>query len=268
MYQTLDTIQPEQIDGLIKSHNYRYVSLRDSAGRVLIPNNQSGQSALKNRVLEVKQRLQVVPDNSIYYIILKNTTHGEEWAYKYIKGNPVQIINSAPAPVAMSEPTQYANYADKLSELAAENARLKNEIDNLKLSFMYESKLAEMNAKIAQLSEPREPEKNVLQGFAENILPTFIPLFEKYLDVRQLEAQQKKIVTPQASKQRSITAQELPPVGSEQYNKMIAHLEEVSDAEFNTRINYLASIDQEYAKNVLSEFTTDDEQEQTPSDEE
>jgi len=131
MYQTLDTIQPEQIDGLIKSHNYRYISLRDSAGRVLIPNNQSGQSALKNRVLEVKQRLQVVPDNSIYYIILKNTTHGEEWAYKYIKGNPVQIINTAPAPVAMSEQTQYANYADKVSEQAAEIARLKNEIDNL-----------------------------------------------------------------------------------------------------------------------------------------
>jgi len=266
MYQTLDTIQPEQIDGLIKSHNYRYVSLRDSAGRVLIPNNQSGQSALKNRVLEVKQRLQVVPDNSIYYIILKNTTHGEEWAYKYIKGNPVQIINTAPAPSSMSEPTQYANYADKVSEQAAEIARLKNEIDNLKLSFMYESKLAEMNAKIAQLSEPREPEKNVFQGFAENILPTFIPLFEKYLDVRQLEAQ-NKIATPQLSEQKTNTAQQLPAVGSEQYNRMVDRLGELSDDEFNTRINYLASIDQNYADTVLNEFTTDDEP-QTPSDEE
>ena len=265
MYQTLDTIQPEQIDGLIKSHNYRYVSLRDSAGRVLIPNNQSGQSALKNRVLEVKQRLQVVPDNSIYYIILKNTTHGEEWAYKYIKGNPVQIINTAPAPSSMSEPTQYANYADKVSEQAAEIARLKNEIDNLKLSFMYESKLAEMNAKIAQLSEPREPEKNVLQGFAENILPTFIPLFEKYLDVRQLEAQ-TKIATPQLS-EKANTAQQLPAVGSEQYNRMVDRLGQLSDDEFNTRINYLASIDQNYADTVLNEFTTDDEP-QTPSDEE
>jgi len=266
MYQTLDTIQPEQIDGLIKSHNYRYVSLRDSAGRVLIPNNQSGQSALKNRVLEVKQRLQVVPDNSIYYIILKNTTHGEEWAYKYIKGNPVQIINTAPAPSSMSEPTQYANYADKVSEQAAEIARLKNEIDNLKLSFMYESKLAEMNAKIAQLSEPREPEKNVFQGFAENILPTFIPLFEKYLDVRQLEAQ-TKIVTPQLSEQKTNTAQQLPAVGSEQYNRMVDRLGELSDEEFYTRITYLASIDQNYADTVLNEFTTDDTP-QTPNDEE
>jgi hypothetical protein len=210
--------------------------------------------------------LQVVPDNSIYYIILKNTTHGEEWAYKYIKGNPVQIINTAPAPVAMSEPTQYANYADKVSEQAAEIARLKNEIDNLKLSFMYESKLAEMNAKIAQLSEPREPEKNVIQGFAENILPTFIPLFEKYLDVRQLEAQ-NKVVTPQLSEQKTNTAQQLPAVGSEQYNKMIARLEELNEDEFNARINYLRSIDTNYAETVLDEFTIYDEQ-QTPNDEE
>jgi hypothetical protein len=265
MYQTQDTIQPEQIDGLIKAHNYKFITLQDSAGRALVPYNSGGKDALKNRVLEVKQRLQVVPDNNIYFLLFKNGVKGEEWAYKIIKGNPVQIINTAPAPVAMSEQTQYA-YADKVSEQAAEIARLKNEIDNLKLSFMYESKLAEMNAKIAQLSEPREPEKNVLQGFAENILPTFIPLFEKYLDVRQLEAQ-NKIVTPQLSEQKTNTAQQLPAVGSEQYNKMIARLEELNEDEFNARINYLRSIDTNYAETVLDEFTIYDEQ-QTPNDEE
>jgi hypothetical protein len=266
MYQTLDTIQPEQIDGLIKAHNYKFISLQDSAARALVPYNTGGKDALKNRVTEIKQRLQVVPDNSIYYLLLKNGVKGEEWAYKIIKGNPIQIINTAPAPSSMSEPTQYANYADKVSEQAAEIARLKNEIDNLKLSFMYESKLAEMNAKIAQLSEPREPEKNVFQGFAENILPTFIPLFEKYLDVRQLEAQ-NKIATPQLSEQKTNTTQQLPAVGSAQYNRMIDRLGELSDDEFNTRINYLAAIDQNYADTVLNEFTTDDEP-QTPSDEE
>ena len=265
MYQTLDTIQPEQIDGLIKAHNYKFISLQDSAARALVPYNTGGKDALKNRVTEIKQRLQVVPDNSIYYLLLKNGVKGEEWAYKIIKGNPVQIINTAPASSSMSETTQYANYADKVSEQAAEIARLKNEIDNLKLSFMYESKLAEMNAKIAQLSEPREPEKNVFQGFAENILPTFIPLFEKYLDVRQLEAQ-NKFSTPQLS-EKANTAQQLPAVGSAQYSRMIDKLSELSDEEFNARINYLASIDQNYADTVLSEFTTDDEQ-QTTSDEE
>lgn len=267
MYQTQDTIQPEQIDGLIKAHNYKFITLQDSAGRALVPYNSGGKEALKNRVLEVKQRLQVVPDNNIYFLLFKNGVKGEEWAYKIIKGNPVQIINNAPVPVSMSEQTQYANYADKVSEQAAEIARLKNEIDNLKLSFMYESKLAEMNAKIAQLSEPREPEKNVLQGFAENILPTFIPLFEKYLDVRQLEAQ-NKIVTPQLSEQKTNTAQQLPAVGSEQYNRMIEKLETLNDDEFNARINYLASIDQNYAETVLNEFTTENEEQTIQNDEE
>jgi hypothetical protein len=48
---------------------------------------------------------------------------------------------------------------------------------------------------------------------------------------------------------------------------MVDRLGELSDDEFNTRINYLASIDQNYADTVLNEFTTDDEP-QTQSNEE
>ena len=266
MYNVVDHIKLEDLDQVRKANNYKYIRLEDSAGRTLVYQNVSGDKGLRERIAEIKQRAQVLPNDAIYYVIFKNNTRGEDWAYKYCKGNPTQLQQVAPQ--VMSESTRvYPDYSEKLASKEAEIARLNTQLETLKLQFAYESKLNQLEAQIAQLSEPKESQKPALFGFAEMIIPQALPLFERYLDVREKEAQAKLGQTPAPAPAKKLA---LPQPGSEAYERLLNDLSELDEDDFYGRIAELASINPDYAKRVYNELTEEESEptEETPTNEE
>jgi len=253
MYNVVDHIKLEDLEQVRKANNYKYIRLEDSAGRTLVYQNVSGDKGLRERIAEIKQRAQVLPNDAIYYVIFKNNTRGEDWAYKYCKGNPTQIQQVAPQ--VMSESARvYPDYSEKLASKEAEIARLNTQLETLKLQFAYESKLNQLEAQLAQLAEPKESEKPALFGFAEMIIPQALPLFERYLDVREKEAQAKLGQTPAPAPKKLA----LPQPGSEAYESLLNDLSQLEEEAFNARIAQLAKINSTYAERVYNELTEEE----------
>ena len=261
MYNLVDSIKLEDLDQVRKANNYKYIRLEDSSGRTLVYQNVSGDKGLRERITEIKQRAQVLPNDSIYYVIFKNNTRGEDWAYKFAKGNPTQIQQ---APQVMSESARvYPDYSEKLANKDAEISRLNNQLENLKLQFAYESKLSQLEAQISQLAEPKEPEKNPLLGFAEMIIPQTLPLVERWLDVRDREAQ-AKLGAPAPAPAKKMT---LPAPGSEQYERMLDDLSQLEEESLYERIRQIRKIDPLYAERVYNELTEEIEQTEETTEE-
>jgi len=253
MYNVVDHIKLEDLDQVRKANNYKYIRLEDSAGRTLVYQNVSGDKGLRERIIEIKQRAQVLPNDAIYYVIFKNNTRGEDWAYKYCKGNPTQLQQVAPQ--VMSESARvYPDYSEKLASKEAEIARLNTQLETLKLQFAYESKLNQLEAQLAQLAEPKESEKPALFGFAEMIIPQALPLFERYLDVREKEALAKTYSAAPAPAKKLA----LPQPGSEAYESLLNDLSQLEEEAFNARIAQLAKINSTYAERVYNELTEEE----------
>jgi hypothetical protein len=248
----VDSLQLKDLEQVAKANKYKLVKLVDSQGRQVVYQNQPTATAFKQKLTEIKERAQVLPNDSVYYIVFKNAIAGEEWAYRYIKGNPVTILQQQQPTLAQAAPAvDYSALSNKDQEIAA----LKNQIEQLKLQFMYEAKLNEMNAKLEALSEKKE-EKNVFLGFAETVIPTLLPAFQEWINLRKFEAQAKMSaagVKPPAEKKPN-----LPQIGSAQYESMLDKLSELSEDDFNKQIAQLASIDQDYAAQVYVALTAED----------
>jgi len=154
MYNCIDTIKIDDLQNVAKANAYKYVRMEDAGGRVLVYQNATGDKLLNEKIKEIQRRSQVIPGDAVYYIIFKNRATGEDWAYKYIKGNPVTITHIAP----MQE--RAAVDFNALENKNAEIARLQNEIDRLKLQMIYENDLNNLRAEIKSMSESKpEPKK-------------------------------------------------------------------------------------------------------------
>lgn len=256
----VDTIKLNELESVANANKYRLVKLLDSAGRIIVHQNQPTTAAFKSKLQEIKTRVNVLPSDSVYMIVFKNTPRGEEWAYKFTKGNPVTIMQQT-QPLAQSAAT--FNY-DAIAAKDAEISALKNQIEQLKLQFMYESKLSEMNAKIQELSERKE-EKSQLVGFAETVLPTFMPVLQEYMSIRKMEAQAKLNAGGQPNVQRK---PKLPEKRTAQYEQMIDNLCAMEETQFNEQIAQLANIDQNYAAQVYNDCTEEETTTEEPKDNE
>jgi hypothetical protein len=253
----VDSIKLADLEQTAKANKYRLVKLVDSQGRQVVYQNQPTAAAFKSKLHEIKERAQVLPNDSVYYIIFKNALAGEEWAYRFIKGNPVTILQQQQPTLAQAPPVSmdYNALSAKDSEIAA----LKNQIEQLKLQFMYEAKLNEMNAKLEALSEKKE-EKNTFLGFAETVLPTFMPVLQEIVTIQKMKAQAQ--LAKAGVKTAEPVKPKLPAPDSEAYNNMLDKLSQLSEDEFNAQIAQLAAINQDYASRVYNDCTID-ESEQT-----
>lgn len=254
----VDSIKLSDLEQIAKANKYRLVKLVDSQGRQVVYQNQPTAAAFKNKLHEIKERAQVLPNDSVYYIIFKNALAGEEWAYRFIKGNPVTILQQQQP--TLSQPASPMIDYNAISAKDSEIAALKNQIEQLKLQFMYEAKLNEMNAKLEALSEKKE-EKNSFIGFAETVLPTVMPVIQELMTIQKMKAQAE--LAKSGIKTTEPAKPKLAPVGSAAYNAMIEKLLQLDEETFNAKIAQLAAIDQNYAAQVYSDCTEETEADST-----
>jgi hypothetical protein len=259
----VDSIKLSDIEQIAKANKYRLVKLADSQGRQVVYQNQPTAAAFKAKLQEIKERAQVLPNDCVYYVIFKNALAGEEWAYRFVKGNPVTILQQQQS--TLSQPAAPIMDYNALSTKDSEIAALKNQIEQLKLQFMYEAKLNELNAKLDTMSEKKE-EKNQLLGFAETVLPNFLPILDRYMSIKEVEARAK--LAAAGGKATEPVKPKLAPIGSEAYNNMLEKLLQLDEESFNAKLAQLAAIDQNYAAQVYNDCTeeTEEEEQQQPDE--
>lgn len=256
MYNTIDTLKIDDLQNVAKANAYKYVRMEDAGGRVLVYQNATGDKLLNEKIKEIQRRAQVIPGDAVYYVIFKNRATGEDWAYKYIKGNPVTITHVAP----MQE--RAAIDYNALENKNAEIARLQNEIDRMKLQMIYENDLNNLRNEIKTMNEQKPPEKNPILGFAETILPQFMPLLTEYLEVRKLEAQAKANGAPKPRRQPLAPAPRLPLAGTPEFLAMCERLNNLSDEQLDTELAKIEAVNATYANAIREILFTDENTEE------
>jgi hypothetical protein len=254
MYNCIDTIKTDDLQNVAKANAYKYIRMEDAGGRVLVYQNATGDKLMNEKIKEIQRRAQVVPGDAVYYVIFKNRATGEDWAYKYVKGNPVTITHVAPMQERAA--VDYSALENKNAEIA----RLQNEIDRMKLQMIYENDLNNLRNEIKTMSEQKPPEKNAILGFAETILPQFMPLLTEYLEIKKIEAQAKANGTPQPRRQPLAPAPRLPLIGTPQFIEFCNRLSNLSDEQLDIELAKIEQTNPTYANSVREILFTDEEE--------
>lgn len=260
MYNCIDNIKIDDLQNVAKANAYKYVRMEDAGGRVLVYQNATGDKLLNEKIKEIQRRSQVIPGDAVYYIIFKNRSTGEDWAYKYIKGNPVTVTHVAPMQERAS--IDYNALENKNVEIA----RLQNEIERMKLQMIYENDLNNLRNEIKTMSEQQPPEKNPILGFAETILPQFMPLLTEYLEVRKLEAQAKANGATKPRRQPLTPAPRLPMVGTPEFIQFCERLNNLSDEQLDNELAKIDAVNSTYANAIREILFTDENTEENEPD--
>jgi hypothetical protein len=142
----------------------------------------------------------------------------------------------------------------------AEIARLQNEIDRMKLQMIYENDLNNLRAEIKSMSETKPEPKNELLGFAEIILPQFMPLLTEYLEIQKIKAQAQSN-TPTRTRQAPAPAPRLPMIGTPEFMALCERLAELSDEKLDAELAKIEAINPTYAQSIREILYTDDNEE-------
>jgi hypothetical protein len=176
----METFNPNDIAELCNKWQYKYCELVSSSKKYG-GYNQTPKD-LKTKLTSIKKYLQELP-NDIYFLNCKISPKGDIFTYKYNKGNlsenttPVvyPVINNA-APLEKFQTLEEW----KKQELTINS--LRNELELLKMQ----------NQIKESLQEPEQEEKeNKILGCAENILPQFMPVLDRYFNIKEKELEIK-----------------------------------------------------------------------------
>src|SRR5437868_5233714 len=178
----------DAVSKIVREQKYKYCSLTNAQGQPICPFNRPEKGKTPNptkKLEEIKLRLTALPDG-LYYVVCKNTFNtsirGE--SFPVVKGNvnmsespsvQSEITVLPPNPFHSSDPSKVLSYAEALL-LERENATLKAEVINLRSEL--QRLTGELQATKSQLSE--SPEVPGWQEWADNTLPTILPILDRY----------------------------------------------------------------------------------------
>lgn len=184
--------KPDEIDKIIKEGQFKYIELVGRDGTRYGQYN-ANPSLLKEKINSIKKHLssKITPDD-LYYINFRMNQKGDVFQYTYNKGN--KPMNEAPhIPIVYnSAPLEKFQTLEEWKKQEQRINELEKELELMRLKEQFKG----MNEAPA-----KEPEKNVFLGFAENVLPTFVPFLDKYFQLKEKELnikekQNKTIVLP------------------------------------------------------------------------
>lgn len=223
-------INPEDINNIIKTYKYKYVSL--SNGKNKFGGFNKTPNVLPKKVQEIKELLINLP-NDIYYINFRMSPGGDTFTYQYNKGHLSEQMPSM-TPIIM-QPTQLEKFQtlDEWKKQEMLISELKQEIAMLK-----------MQQQMATLKEPEPEPINPVMGFAQNILPMFMPLADKYFQQKDREL---------AIKEKAAAAAK--PIVKKVIKKF-RPLPDLNDPNLNAYINYFDSLSDQDAENELQHVAT------------
>lgn len=239
-------IKPNDIEQIMRDNQFQYIEIRDSSGKKYGGFNQTPK-VLKKKVDSVKQFCKVLP-NGIYNINFKINPSGDTFPYQFNKGNvkdEIVISESKNEPFTIHSPLERFQTLEEWKRQEKRINELESELAQLKMQMTFEAKLSE-GAKTA------EPEVNPILGFAQNVLPTFMPLIEKHFELQEkkLDIENKKINNGQqnTAQQAQKPAQKVvrkhpfrpvPELQSDQFNNYIQFLDKVNDVQLDIECKYL-----------------------------
>jgi DNA gyrase/topoisomerase IV subunit A len=185
--------KPQDIEKIARDFQYKYIELQSSDGRKLAHYNNT-PARLGAKIKDINSLLSKQPDG-LYYLNYKISPKGDIFQFAYNKGNINLSENSTP--IIISPPVQNINNLEKFQTLQ-EWKRQEQEISELKNKIA----LMEMERNFNGVEEEQEEPKNSILGFAENILPTFMPIIDKYLSLREREVKvnEQKVQKPMYKK--------------------------------------------------------------------
>lgn len=175
---------------------------------------------------------------------------------------------AAPAPVNYNyqalEPARSLGEAVKdareLAELQSENKRLAEEITRLRLEA--EDKEAEADEKAAAAVELAEKPADKISGYLKEILPSFLPLAEKYLEIKAMQAQtaanalNKPATTTPARAPMRHPFRPLPNINDNaKIQNYFNFVEKLPEHLFNKEVAYLQANAPGLAQAVIEKFT-------------
>ena len=232
----MNTIKPQDIEKTIRDFQYKYIELMAADGRKLAHYNPT-PSKLPAKVKDIKELLNKQPDG-LYYVNFKISPKGDIFQFMYNKGN-VNLNEAAPAPVIINHSAP-ANL-EKFQTLQ-EWKRQEQEISELKQKIA----MLEMEKNLSNADESEsEPEPSGLQGFAENILPMFMPIVDKYLSLKEREI---KVTEAKASRPMVRKVAKFRPVPNLQYPNFGAY-----EAYFNKLTDNGAAVEMDYLEKANNE---------------
>jgi len=225
---------PNEIDQVIKSGQYKYIELI-AAGKKYGGYNQT-PAKLKAKIESIKKFLETF-GAGIYTLNFKINPGGDVFTYNYYKGN-FSEDNITPAPVYQAIPiTPPLEKFQTLDEWKKQEQRI-NELEQQLAILKITNELKQ------PMAEPAEPEKNIFLGFAENILPSFMPVIDKYFTIKDRELAIKE----QRNNQIKTTKVKAPiKIKTNNYRPV----PEIGAPEFINYINYFLQLDENNAEREL-----------------
>lgn len=254
---------------IVREQGYRYCCLLSSTYQTIVPFNRPGKEKIEAKITEIKKRMQALPDG-LYYVMCKNSftpsVQGDN--YPVIKGN-VQVSEGtpqaqpgitvqAPAPVIMGDPSKVMSYTEALL-LTQENATLKAEVQFLKAENVRLN--AELAAKTTALSEAGD--KPMWQEWADNTLPSILPIIDRYFDLeeRKLQVKEKELgrngngsAKPQANRPLQV-----PKPGTPEFEEFLNWMEGLQEQQFNNVMMYLYKTHPDVYEICYDEFYEEEE---------
>ena len=222
--------KPQDIEKIAKDFQYKYIELQSSDGRKLAHYNNT-PARLGAKIKDINSLLSKQPDG-LYYLNYKISPKGDIFQFAYNKGNINMSENSTP--IIINSPVPNQNNLEKFQTLQ-EWKRQEQEISELKNKIA----LMEMERNFNGVEEEQEEPKNPILGFAENILPTFMPIIDKYLSLREREVKvnEQKVQKPMYKK--VVKFRPIPNITDPNFSAYEAYFSKLSDQAASEEMNFL-----------------------------
>lgn len=244
----MQNIKPEDIENIIKTYQYRYVSLTNAQNK--FGGYNKTPKDLKNKIDAIKKLLANLP-NDIYFFNFKMTPAGDTFTYQYNKGNVLSEAAPSITPIVLpSAPLEKFQTLDEWKKQEQLISELRQEIAMLKMQKQFET-----------LKEPEPEPVNPVIGFAQNVLPMFMPLAEKYFSQKDRELAIKEkaarasrpIIKKVISKYRP-----LPNVNDPNINNYIDYFDTLSDGQAEQELIYVQKNNPELYQYLSETFYPDE----------
>lgn len=244
----MQNITPEDIDNIIKTYQYRYVSLTNAKNK--FGGYNKTPKDLKSKIDAIRKLLINLP-NDVYYFNFKMTPAGDTFTYTYNKGNVLSEAMPSVTPFVMpSTPLEKFQTLDEWKKQEQLISELRQEIAMLKMAKQFET-----------LKEPEPEPVNPVLGFAQNVMPMFMPLAEKYFAQkdRELAIKEKAAAAAKPIVKKVITKyRPLPNVNDPNINNYINYFDTLSDAQAEQELNFVQTNNPELYQYLSETFYPDE----------
>jgi len=270
----MQTIQLKDLGAIAAQHDYKHVGLLNSTGETIV--SPFGLKPLADKITQIEKRFKGQKDGTyvvrFQYAVGKKKPHYDFYLVKG-EGEATPVILpqlSAPPTILPEQSVRGWNEAltdkQKIVELEAKLTALS--VQNNALNQIIDEEEDEEEEEDGEKSGMMEG----VQGFAEKVLPQFMPLIDKYFEQRNrgLDLREREIAIKEKGGQprpnlRSVHPfRPLPtPDQSEAWKKYLAWMEGVTDEVFLTEMQYCQQFAPQSWPALLEYFPADETEEKT-----